>query len=136
MCAGSASESRSALPGWAMFLVPIWVVSGALIYNAALVLVSCLSFRMVGPWTQQFTSVHHLFHAARYPVNIFPRWLELVLLTVFPIGLATFVPGQWLFEQGALWPALVVPPIAALLATAVSHRAWGIALRRYESTGS
>jgi viologen exporter family transport system permease protein len=127
---------EAALPAWALFLVPLWAASGALIYSAALVLMSGLLFYMVGHSTQQFNFVYHLLLATRYPANIYPRWLQLLLLAVFPVALATFVPGQWLFGKSSLWVAALSPPIVAAAATWIAHRTWGIALGAYESTGS
>jgi ABC-2 type transport system permease protein len=124
------------LPVWGWLLVPLWVLSGALIYNAALVLTGSLLFVMVGPWTQQFTFVHQLLHAARYPANIYPRLVQLLLLVVFPVALATFVPGQWLLSRCALWLAALLPPVVAAVATWVAHRTWEVGLRSYQSTGS
>lgn len=127
---------KAGLPNWALFLVPLWVVSGALIYSAALVFVSGFIFFMLGHSTQQFNFIHHLLQAARYPVNIYPRWLQILLLGVFPVALATFFPGQWLLGKRSLWLAALAPPIAAAAATWFAHWSWAIALRRYQSTGS
>jgi hypothetical protein len=84
-----------------MLLVPLWVLSCALIYNAALVLTS-----------------------------------SLLSARVFPVALATFVPGQWLLSRCALWLAAVPPPVVAAVATWVAHRTWEVGLRSYQSTGS
>jgi ABC-2 type transport system permease protein len=119
----SASFHQLSLPGVALLMVPLWVVSGMLIYTAALVAMGCLCFRIVGHWATHFMFVHHLLHTARYPISIYPRWLQVVLLSVFPIGVATFVPGRWLFGQTSLW-------------VWVAFRLWDGALKYYQSTGS
>jgi ABC-2 type transport system permease protein len=127
---------QAELPAWALLLVPVWVSSGALIYNAALVLVSSSLFFMVGHWTEQFNFVHHLLHAARYPTTIYPRWLQLLLLWAFPIALATSIPGEWLFVRGSFWQIALAPPLVAAAATWIAHQVWAVALRSYQSTGS
>jgi ABC-2 type transport system permease protein len=124
------------LSPWALLLVPLWVVSGALIYTAGLVLMGSLCFYMLGTWAQHFLVIHHLLNAARYPVSIYPRWLQLLLLTAFPIGVASFVPGRWIFGQSTLLWAALAPPLTALLAVFIAQLGWALAVRQYQSTGS
>jgi len=120
----------------AYLLVPLWVVSGTAIYTAALVLAACLSFRAIGPLSHHYMLVHHLLSAARYPSSIYPGWLKYGLLFVFPIGTATFVPGQWLRGEASLWLAVGAPIAAAAASLAVASSSWDKALNGYESTGS
>lgn len=120
----------------APWLLPLWVVSGATIYTSLLVIAGCLSFGAVGPWSQHYMVVQHVLNAARYPVSIYPRWLQLLMLVVFPIGTATFVPGQWLEGKGSLASAIATPCVAAIAMATVATFSWRRAIRSYQSSGS
>lgn len=117
-------------------LVPLWVVCGSVVYTSALVLAACLSFRVVGPWSQHYMIVHHLLNASRYPASIYPGWLKFGLLFAFPIATATFVPGQWLRGEASALLAVGAPVTAAVVSLVVAHFTWQKALNGYESTGS
>ncbi len=123
-------------PAWTLVCLPLWVLSGAVIYTAALVLVGSLTIRVTGPWTMHMMAVHHLLNAARYPASIYPRWLGGLILFVFPFGAAIFVPVSWLRGDLPMAPALVAPPVAAVASAALAFVAWERALSHYQSTGS
>jgi ABC-2 type transport system permease protein len=123
-------------PAWSFALVPLWVVSGALIYTSALVVVGSVLLKASGPWNSPMMSIHHLLNAARYPVSIYPRWLNLLILFVLPFGSAVFFPVSFLRGDGSLLMALVAPPLAAGVSAALAFMVWDRGLRGYQSTGS
>ncbi len=123
-------------PILAVCLLPVWVVSGAVIYTSLLVVAGCLSFGAVGPWSQHYMVVQHVLNATRYPASIYPRWLQVLVLFVLPIATASFVPCQWLAGRGALWAAVVVPVIAAATTGIGAGWLWRQAIRGYQSSGS
>jgi len=123
-------------PAYALLLLPLWVVSGAVVYTGVLVLVGSLTFRIVGPWATHLFTVHQLLNTSRYPISIYPRWLHVLVLYVLPFGAVIFVPADFLRGHGSLAAALVLPPAAALGVAAVAKVAWDAALRGYQSTGS
>jgi len=106
------------------------------IYTAALVLLGCLQFRIVGPWSHHFMVAHQLLNATRYPVHIYPRWFRYTLLFAFPIATPVFLPGLWLRGEGSLAIAAVAPVAAALISATIAYVVWERAIRRYQSTGS
>ena len=123
-------------PWYALLLLPLWVISGAVIYTGILVLVGTLTFRIVGPWATHLFAVHQLFNTSRYPITIYPRWLHVLVLYVLPFGAAIFLPADWLRGHGSLWQAVLVPPLAAAATAFAAKLAWDAALRGYQSTGS
>jgi hypothetical protein len=50
-------------------LLPVWVLSGSIVYSSALVVIGCLSFVMVAPWSFHYFIVFRLQNATRYPVS-------------------------------------------------------------------
>ncbi len=139
-CAGAVSFgvawSMLSPPAYALALVPLWVVSGALIYTGVLVVVGAVTFRVVGPFISHLFTVHQLLNTSRYPISIYPRWLYLLVMYVLPFGAAIFVPADFLRGHASLWRALLLPPLAACGTSLVAKLAWDNALRSYQSTGS
>jgi len=123
-------------PSYALALLPLWIVSGAVVYTGILVLVGSLAFRIVGPWATHLFAVHQLFNTSRYPISIYPRWLHVLVLYVLPFGAVIFVPADFLRGHGSLAAAVLLPPLAALGITVLAKLAWDVALRGYQSTGS
>jgi ABC-2 type transport system permease protein len=76
-----------------------------------------------------------VFQLARYPLDLYPSWLQLALTWVVPVGLITTVPAE------ALRGRLEVPQLALLLVLAVAltigaSLIFRAALRRYASASS
>jgi ABC-2 type transport system permease protein len=117
-------------------LLPIWLASGTVVYTSALVAVGCLSFVIVGPWSHHYFIAFHLLNATRYPVSIYPRWLQYILLFIVPFAATSFVPMSWAMGYGRLWPALLVPPAAAVASAVAAFALFRTAIRRYQSSGT
>ncbi|MEP7050658.1 MAG: ABC-2 family transporter protein [Pseudomonadota bacterium] len=123
-------------PWYVCLAVPVWWACGVLIYASALVVFAVLSFKFIGPFSQQMMIPHQLLQASRYPLAIYPNWLKNLLLLVLPFGTFHYLPGRVLFgKTTALW-GLGVAPVAALLCVIIAHAAWASGLRQYESSGS
>jgi ABC-2 type transport system permease protein len=123
-------------PVAAYFLLPIWVVAGALIYTSAVVIVASMSFIVLGPFAWHLMAVHHLLGSSRYPTSIYPRWLQILTLFVLPFGAAIFVPGQWLRGEFDTWLALSAPLAAAGASVLLAFFVWEKLSNRYQSTGN
>jgi ABC-2 type transport system permease protein len=123
-------------PVAAYFLLPLWVICGALIYTSAITLVASSSFIVLGPFAWHMMAVHHLLGASRYPTSIYPRWLQIVTLFVLPFGAAIFVPGKWLRGEFDTWLALLAPIAAAVASGVLAFVVWEKVSRRYQSTGN
>jgi ABC-2 type transport system permease protein len=123
-------------PGFALALLPLWILSGTVVYTGILVLVGSLAFRLVTPGVPVLFAVHQLLNTSRYPINVYPRWLHVILLYVLPFGASIFVPADWLRGHGSLWQAIFAPPLAALGTAVVAKLVWDRALRGYQSSGS
>ena len=131
---GSLSGEHVAWYVW--LALPVWWLCGTLLYTSALVVFGCLSFRFVGPFTQQLLIPLNLLQASRYPLAVYPGWLRNILLFVVPYGTFHYLPGRVLFgKTSALW-GLGLAPIAAILLVLIAQVAWNAGLRQYESAGS
>lgn len=137
------------LMGWALTQVYIaWSLPVALFFLATLVsgaLVVCALMTMIGASAMVWVRSRHLYSVffgfwelARYPVAIFPVPIQLMLLTLVPLGFISTVPVAVLLDKPVPllgdWAGLaciLAGPVMALLATA--HWRW--CLRNYQGAG-
>lgn len=123
---------------WLMLLAV--AIGGALIQGGALMLVGAAAF-----WTTQSQSLYWaVVYPARqltwYPLNLFPRALQMLLTFVVPFGFINYYPAHHMLgkSSGLLsspwFPWLT--PLVGLLFFGVAIGLWVIGLRRYHSTGS
>ncbi len=76
-----------------------------------------------------------LFQLARYPVELYPGWLQLVLTWVVPVGIMTTVPAQALAGSLSIGQLLGSLALALLLFVGASAL-FRFGLRRYASASS
>jgi ABC-2 type transport system permease protein len=76
-----------------------------------------------------------LFQLARYPVQIYPNWLQFVLTWLVPVGIMTTLPAQALTGQLA-WTALAASLLMAGTLLAAASWLFNAGLRRYASASS
>ena len=70
----------------------ITMLASVILLYSALLVFSALVF-----WNSGFLFtwvINDLFQLARYPVEIYPGWLRLVLTWIIPVGLMTTIPAQ------------------------------------------
>ena len=123
-------------PAALYWLLPLWVVSGALTYTAVLVTLGASSFVLVGPYGDHLQLAMQLLRATRYPLGVYPPWMRFILLFVVPLGASSYLPSAWLEGEVQLWPAAIVPPLVALAMCACAAATWEVGIRRYQSAGS
>ena len=119
---------------WAM--TPYWVLCGMLIYGSLLVGLGCISFFAVGPWSNPMMVGFHTHNASRYPLHIYPGWLRFFLMSLYPAGLAIYLPVRFIRGEAPLWQALAAPGLASLACIFIALQIWNFSLKRYQSTGS
>ena len=115
----------------AMFVVALF--AGVVILYALLLALAGLVF-----WSPGFLFtwiLDGLFQLARYPLRIYPRWVQLVLSWIVPVGVITAVPVEAL--NGALSPAGLAGAVGlAALLFVVASAVFRGGLRRYASASS
>ncbi len=134
---------------WALIHLPIdWSIGAALylagaIISAAMLTASILT--LIGATAVVWVRSRHLFaiyfgfwELARYPLNIFPLPLQLLMLTFAPLAFLAYIPAAVLLGKPvpllgdfALVASLLAGPVAALIASA--HWRWS--LKNYQGAG-
>lgn len=76
-----------------------------------------------------------LFRLATRPDPIYPSYLRLLILTIFPVGFMASVPSRILVE-GVNISLLLTSPALALFLVFLSQTFWNFALKSYSSASS
>lgn len=131
--AGAMAQLGATLPPERVVAFLALLGAGMVILYAVLLAFTALVFWSPGLlFTWVFNGV---FQMARYPIELYPGWLRLVLTWVIPLGFITTVPAQAL--AGDLSPGMVAGSVA--LAAGLFVAASGLfraGLRRYASASS
>lgn len=122
-----------------------WVaipLTGFIILTGAVILFAIgLATAAAGFWLTRIESLQNMTEdasqtAARYPLGIYPKWLQTALLVVIPVGFVNYMPALYVLRhQGGI--GLLLGTLAVSLAALwLAMRFWKLGLSRYQSTGS
>ena len=118
---------------WQVLTFILTLLAAVLILYAFLLAFAALVFWSPGV---MFTWVFDgLFQLARYPMGMYPGWLQLILTWIIPVGLITTVPAQAL-TGAATWASLAASLAAAAILVAAASLLFRVGLRRYASASS
>ena len=76
-----------------------------------------------------------IFQIARYPIGLYPNWLQFVLTWIIPIGFMTTLPAQAISGQLPV-SALVASVVVAIVLFVFATTLFQTGLRRYSSASS
>jgi ABC-2 type transport system permease protein len=76
-----------------------------------------------------------LFQIARYPIGLYPNWLQFILTWLIPIGIMTTIPAQAISGHLSL-PILVGSSVVSLVLLIAASLLFQLGLRRYSSASS
>ncbi len=76
-----------------------------------------------------------IFQIARYPIGLYPNWLQFTLTWLIPIGIMTTIPAQAINGHLPL-SVLIGSVLASLILLIASSTLFQIGLRRYASASS
>lgn len=135
----------SLLPGlkWTalkLAVLPIAIVSGALVFIAILLLGATLCF-----WTIQTTELTNILtyggrEMLSYPLTIYNQGLQRFFLFVVPLAFGTYIPTCYLLGRplpfGLPVEIAFAAPLVALAFALIAGATWRFGVRHYQSTGS
>jgi ABC-2 type transport system permease protein len=119
-----------------LLLAPWWVLCGSFIHTAFLVMAGSMVLRVKGNSYQFLWLTNAILQSSRYPLGVYPGWLQGFLLFIVPFGTVNFLPASALTGRQPLWLALLAPGLAALGLAWLAWALWEQAFKGYESTGS
>jgi ABC-2 type transport system permease protein len=113
-----------------LVLAPI----GALIVGAVFIAIMSLAFVVRGLGGAVLSVPQQLSEYSRYPLSIYPSWLSLILVTVFPFAFAAAIPAEGLIVHDYF--LILATPVVALAAVTIAVILWSRLLLRYVPAGS
>ncbi len=132
-CAGNAGISGGAT---AIALVILGIICAAIIISSFKVLVASLAFKFKrsGPLLQ---FIYGFSGYTKYPMKIYPKFIQAILTFVIPLGLCLFFPFEALFTppENPLLLALAMLGFTGVFATLCIF-VWSKMIKLYESTGT
>jgi ABC-2 type transport system permease protein len=109
------------------------LAGGAIIYSFWLMLTTC-SF-----WFVRVDNIlvifQSMYEAGRWPIGIYPGWLQVSLTFLVPVAFATTVPAEALVGRLAP-PTLVWVVLLAVIMLAVSRWFWRVGIRHYSGASA
>jgi ABC-2 type transport system permease protein len=118
-----------------VLLLAVFAVSGAAIYCAIFLMLSCFSF-----WFEDRIGVHppvwNLLAFGRYPLSIYSGAIQFFLSWIIPFGFATFYPSVRLLHRSAFRGYAAFSPLVAMGFLGLMLALWRTGVRHYSSTGS
>ena len=129
-----ALDQLGSLSAGNLLLFLVMLLAGLTICFGIWMLVHTLAF-----WLQRMTTMTVMLYSmtslGRFPVSAFPRWIKLILSTVFPLALVTTVPAEAALGRLSWESAALAWFMACALLLACRHF-WRFALSRYTSASS
>jgi ABC-2 type transport system permease protein len=128
----SISSDLVTLAGFLGFV--LLMVSGMLIIYSLWIVLIALTF-----WFTKFdnnvTILQALMDAGRYPVSVYPVWLQIIVTFIIPIGVATTVPVQALRGDIAGLQVWLFAGIG-VVCFALASQVWRVGVKRYSGASS
>jgi ABC-2 type transport system permease protein len=106
---------------------------GVILYSLWIVLIA-ITFWFV-KFDNNVTILQALLDTGRYPANVYPVWLRVIVTFVIPIAVATTVPIQALRGELSLWQIGLFLGVG-LVSVFVASRVWKAGIQRYSGASS
>ena len=116
------------------------VISGVLIQGAIFLFIASLSFYLIKVGNIRNLLYYDLRQFAGYPVSIFHKLIQILMVYVVPFAFVNFFPAQFYLRKNdlALFPSFYIylAPFAGLILYFLAYLFWRISIRHYHSTGN
>ena len=129
---GLLVNGKFTLPSTAVVLVSI---ASSIIISYSLWFVTVTGAMFFGRLANVVEIFPNALDIARYPVSIFPPFIQFVFTFIIPFALMGFVPANIILGK-TNYLVLTLVPVSALILLYISSRFWNFALRHYSSASS
>jgi ABC-2 type transport system permease protein len=138
--------ASGAIIGWALSRLPIdwspWTVllsliillSAIAVLGAIVVAANAASFWIPGPHPFFAVSLLNTGDMAKYPLSIFSRAVQGLLVLATPFAFIGFFPAAWLLDKEHGWIGLLTP-LVAIVWVLIARHVFRRGMLRYESAG-
>ncbi|MFC5817815.1 ABC transporter permease [Nonomuraea harbinensis] len=123
-----------------LWMVPVMILSGVVIFTSLWTLAAALQFALVDAPEVSSAFTYGSAQLAQYPFSVYGRELVRGVTYVLPLAFINWQPGLYALGRddpfGTPGFMRFLGPVAALVLALLAALAWRQGLRRYRSTGS
>jgi ABC-2 type transport system permease protein len=117
-----------------LFFFVLLTLSGILIIYSLWVFLIALTFWFI-KFDNNVTILHALLDAGRYPVMVYPYWLQVIVTFIIPVAVATTVPVQAL--QGVLaGQQIIMYLLISVISLIFANVFWKFGIKKYSGASS
>ena len=117
-----------------VFYFILLTISGAVVIYSLWIVLIAFTFYFT-KFDNNVTLLQALLDAGRYPVTVYPMWLQVIVTFIIPIAVATTIPLQALRQElGA--PQVLMFVGIGIASFLVASQIWKAGLKRYSSASS
>lgn len=128
---------------WNIFTVLYYIaaiISGILIQGGIFIIISSLCFYFVETNSIQSIFYWNMRKFAGYPISIYHKVIQVILMYVVPFAFVNYFPAQYLLRKPdmAQYPQvyIYIAPVVGVAVYVVAYLFWRVSVRRYYSTGN
>lgn len=116
------------------------VISGVLIQGALFLLIASLSFFIMKVGNLRNVLYYDTRLFAGYPISIYPKPLQILMMYIVPFAFVNFFPVQFLLRKPdmALFPSvfMYIAPFVGIILYLLSYAFWRFSIKHYHSSGN
>ena len=117
-----------------IFYFILLTISGAVVIYSLWIVLIAFTFYFT-KFDNNVTLLQALLDAGRYPVTVYPMWLQVIVTFIIPIAVATTIPLQALRQELGTSQVLMFLGIG-IASFLVASQIWKAGLKRYSSASS
>lgn len=116
------------------------IINGVLMQAAMYLFFASLRFFFVEVDNLIGLTFHNMRNFAKYPISIFNKGIQLILIYIVPFAFLNYFPAQYLLrkEDMAQYPEIYmyIAPFIGIIMYLLAYLFWRFSLRYYKSTGN
>lgn len=128
---------------WNMFNVLYYIaaiISGILIQGGVFIIISSLCFYFVETNSIRSIFYWNLRKFAGYPISIYHKVIQAILIYVVPFAFVNYFPAQYLLRKPDMaeypYVYIYIAPVVGVAVYVVAYLFWRVSVKRYYSTGN
>lgn len=121
------------LPRVVFFIIS--VIAGSIIYTSIKLVLASIAFWIKNS-SPLMTTLYDTADFAKYPIEIYARPIQIVLMTVLPFAFVAYIPSTFFLINANVWKTIGAECIIALVFWLFAYGVFKKGLTVYESAGS
>ena len=113
----------------------ISIVAGAVIYTSVKLFFAAIAF-WVKDSSPFLTTAYEMADFAKYPIEIYSKPIQIVLMTVLPFAFVAYIPSTFFLVDANVWTTIGAECVIAVVFWMISYGLFRRGLTKYESAGN